>query len=131
MLKNILIIDDSKLMRERIHFLLNEFNSVCNIIEAADSFEGERLVKQIRPEIVILDISMPERNGIEFLYALNGHYDNSTIIVLTNFSSDLYKQKVEELGASYFISKHEDFESLQIIVRKILNNGKGSRASGF
>ncbi len=131
MLKNILIIDDSKLMRERIHFLLKEFQSSCNIIEAADSFEGERLVKQIKPEIVILDISMPERNGIEFLYALKGNYDNSTIIVFTNFSSDLYKQKVEELGASYFLSKHEDIESLQIIVGKILTNGNDRRASGF
>ncbi len=120
MLQKILIIDDSKMMRARTRLLLEDFESQLEIYEAADAFEAERIILNVNPDIILLDISMPGKNGLELLKDINDLHLSSVVIIFSNFASEQYKSKSMELGADFFVCKHESFEELPEIIGKIL-----------
>lgn len=131
MRKKLLLIDDSKMMRERTLAVIEDFKDRLTILEAADAFEAERVILQSNPDILLLDISMPGKNGLELLKDLNDLNFSSIVIVFSNFASDQYKLRAKELGADFFVCKHESFEELPHILEGILGGNIRSRASGL
>ena len=117
----IVIADDSSLMRDRIKSLLNGLKEKLVIHEAENGLDALKLIKDIKPDLSILDIRMPEMNGIEVLMKIRELKMKTKICILTNYAYPQYKKKCFEAGTDYFLSKSEEFEEIKIIISEMLN----------
>lgn len=108
----VFIADDSRIMRERLISMLNEFNEIDIIGEAHDGLGAIEGIRTLEPDFLILDIRMPKGNGIEVLRNIKDQNLPITIAVFTNFPTPQYQTKCMALGADYFFDKSEDFEKL-------------------
>jgi DNA-binding NarL/FixJ family response regulator len=120
----IVIADDSSLLRERIKSLLNGLKEELVIYEAENGMEALKLIKDKKPDLAILDIRMPEMNGIEVLKNIRELKMKTKICILTNYPYPQYKNKSFEAGADYFLSKTEEFEEINIIINNLLKDKK-------
>ncbi|MCH8080533.1 MAG: response regulator transcription factor [Proteobacteria bacterium] len=105
----ILIIDDSRILRERLSTMLNEIDDVVIVGEAAYAAEGLDLVSSCNPDFVILDISLPDVGGIEVLKEIKKNYTDLRVAILTNYPYPSYRTRCKELGADYFFDKSLEF----------------------
>jgi YesN/AraC family two-component response regulator len=112
----IVIADDSSLMRDRIKSLLNVLKEKLVIYEAENGLEALKLIKDKKPDLAILDIRMPEMNGIEVLKKIRELKMKTKTCILTNYPYPQYKKKCFEEGADSFLSKTEDFEDIKIVI---------------
>jgi len=116
----IVIADDSSLLRDRIKNLLNGLKEKLVLYEAENGVEALKLIKDEKPDLAILDIRMPEMNGIEVLKKIRELNMKTKICILTNYAYPQYKKKCFEAGADYFLSKTEEFEDIKIVITDML-----------
>ncbi|HBH83348.1 MAG TPA: response regulator [Bacteroidales bacterium] len=116
----IVIADDSALWRDRIKSILIDINKVFVVGEAENGTDALKIIMEKEPDLAIIDIRMPEMNGIELLKKIRELKMNVKIIMLTNYPYPQYRKRCLEAGADYFLSKTEDFEQIETIVRDIL-----------
>jgi len=120
----IVIADDSSLLRDRIRSLLNSINHNSVVYEAENGVEALQLIREEEPDLAILDIRMPEMNGIEVLKKIREMKMKVKVCILTNYDYPIYKKRCFEAGADYFLRKTENFEDINIIVTGLIHNGK-------
>jgi len=108
----VFIADDSRIMRERLIGMLNEFNEIDIIGEAHDGLGAIEGIRTLEPDLLILDIRMPKGNGMDVLKSIQNQNLPLTVAVFTNFPTPQYQKKCMALGADYFFDKSEDFEKL-------------------
>ena len=116
----IVVADDSSLLRDRIKSLLNSYNNISMIYEAGNGVEALQLIREKKPDLAIIDIRMPEMNGIEVLKKIRELDLKVKVCILTNYSYPQYKRRCFEAGADYFLSKTEDFEDINIVISDML-----------
>ncbi|MEO7924235.1 MAG: response regulator [Chitinophagaceae bacterium] len=107
--KTILIVDDNLNFVDRMISLLQEVINVGEIHTAVDYDEARRLLAQEEPDIVLLDINLPGKNGIELLKMIKKNSSDCEVIMITNHADDYYRQQCYEQGAKYFLDKSNDF----------------------
>jgi len=117
--KKVLLVDDSRIVRERLAALISELPGVVLIGEASNVSEGVKKIRQLRPHIVVLDISMPGGNGIQVLEAVRKRGRAPHIIMLTNFAHEAYRERCLELGAEYFFDKSAEFENAVETIKEL------------
>ncbi len=122
-LQTYLIVDDSAVIRRRLVSLLSEIEGVKLIGEAVDAVEGAAQIRELHPDVVILDIRMPERSGIGLLEDVKNDPDNPTFIVLTNYPYAAYRKRCLDLGATHFFDKSTEFTELENVVREMAQVG--------
>jgi DNA-binding NarL/FixJ family response regulator len=111
----IIIADDSSLLRDRIKSLLNGLKEKLVIYEAENGVEALKLIKDKKPDLAILDIRMPEMNGIEVLKKIRELKMKTKVCILTSYPYPQYRKRCHEAGADYFLSKTDDFEDIKIV----------------
>ena len=112
----IALVDDSLLIQDYIKRALMRIKG-CNLVGiASDGLEGLLMIQMLRPDVVLLDVRMPLKNGIEVLSELRK--TNSTIIVImfTADSSPGLREKCLREGANYFVDKTEFRQLIEIFV---------------
>ena len=122
--KIILIIDDSSLIVERLINILRDLRNVDSIKLAATGAEASVLLEQSQPEIIFLDIHLPDKSGIELLNKIRTESPEIIVIMFTNEGNDFYKTLCFELGANYFIDKSKDFELIPDIISSLTTDQK-------
>jgi DNA-binding NarL/FixJ family response regulator len=120
----VLIADDSRLMRERIRETISIFSSVEIVSETETGLQTLEELFKHNPDLAILDIRMPDRNGLEILKEYRKKNKKTIIVILTNYAYDQYKDRAFENGADYFFSKSEDFDKISAVVAKILRDNE-------
>ncbi len=115
----IFIADDSSLIRERLAALLSEIKSVELVGQARDVRETIEGVRCLRPDVVILDIRMPGRNGVEALKAIRALKMTPIIIMLTAFPGPQYREKCLAAGADYFFDKAAEFDRVAEVLEEM------------
>ena len=118
----ILIVDDNLLFTERMIDILHELNNIRYINVASDYNEACRIVKHEMPDLVLLDINLPGKNGIDFLRLIKEENKKCTVVMLTNHSDDYYRQLCKQIGADHFLDKSNDFARVPEIVSRIHAN---------
>jgi DNA-binding NarL/FixJ family response regulator len=121
-LMKIIIADDSSLWRDRIKSLLESINNVHVEGEAENGVEALQLIRKIEPDLAILDIRMPEMNGIEVLKKIREMGLQTKVCILTNYPYKQYKERCIAAGTDYFIDKNLDIQQLLDIIFKLANN---------
>lgn len=109
----IMIVDDHKMIREGLKTLL-EFDENIKVISEADNGK-ECLMKltSVKPDIILLDINMPEMNGIETLKALHRKKKHPKVLILTVHNEIEYLMKAVDIGVDGYILK--DSESAELL----------------
>lgn len=116
----VLIADDSQVIRERLIRLLADLEGIEIIGEAKDGNEALGLITDKRPDVVVLDIWMPDKNGIEVLKTIRLKDQSTTIIMLSNDASVQHRLRCLKDGANYFLHKSKDFEKLLEILEGLI-----------
>lgn len=119
----LLIADDSSLMRERIKNQVKDFDQVTIVGEADNGRTAMEMIRKLDPDLVILDLHMPEIGGMEVLKKIKDDKMKTKVCILTNYSYPHYRTKCLALGADYFLSKSDDFEKTNFVIADILKVG--------
>lgn len=116
---NILLADDHKMVREGIRCLLENVPEFNVVGEAADGYECISLVNKTKPNIVLLDIDMPDMNGMEALRVIKEQKMICKVIMLTRHNEIDYLMKALEIGCDGYILKESSFETLLKAIFKV------------
>lgn len=119
---SILIVDDHESFVQRMIGLLEEIENISSIHTAPDFNEAFSLVREEQPDVILLDISLPGKSGIELLQKIKENSIDCTVIMISNLSATYYKQECEKLGANYFLDKTNDFELVPAIITSFYLN---------
>ena len=102
---NVLIVEDSIFFRETLaRILVNSFPSVT-VTEAANGWEAFRAIKAKTPELIFMDIGLPEENGIQLTQKIKEDFPEIAIIVISNYDTADYEKAALGAGATVFMSK--------------------------
>ena len=96
------MVDDNMGFVERMKGLLDEISQIGYINVASDYNEASMYVSEDKPDIVLLDINLPGKNGIEILKKIRISGHQCKVIMLTNHADEYYRQQCKELGADFF-----------------------------
>ena len=115
--KTVFIVDDSTVVRDRLAQMISSLPGVDLVGQADISFEAIEALRRLRPNCAVLDISMPGGSGIHVLETIKREQPALSVIMLTNFAQDQYRQKCLALGADYFFDKTTQFEKVLDVLR--------------
>ena len=119
----IMLADDHLLMREGIRKLL-EFDGTIKVVEEAS--DGEECIEKIKvsePEVLLLDINMPKKNGIEVLKIIKDEKIDVKVLILTVHNEIEYLIKAVDIGVDGYILKDSESSELKKAIRAV-NNGE-------
>ena len=117
---NILIVDDHPIVRQGLTELVNHENDLIVCGQAEDANQAMKSVKELKPDIVIVDISLKETSGMELIKDLNVQYPKLPVLALSMHDESLYAERVLRAGAKGYIMKAEATEKVIMAIRKIL-----------
>jgi two-component system invasion response regulator UvrY len=120
----ILIADDHELMRRGLRSILSEAFPELTVGEAADARQTLEAVARHSWDMVLLDINMPGRSGIDVLQDLKQLYPKLPVIMLTAFPEKDFAVRAFKLGCSGYICKQSASDELMAAVRKALAGGR-------
>ena len=103
---SIVIIDDHPIVREGLKTFLGLLNQLEVVGEASTADEGLAVVKNTQPELVLLDLQLPDYSGLKLIPKLRSLNSNVKIVVLTSFLDEESVREAMQLGATGFLVKH-------------------------
>ena len=118
----ILVIDDEDFVRERIRSTLEENGH--NISEAEEGEQGMKLIKEKKFDIILLDVNMPKKGGIQTLMEISKSYSNLKIVIISGkvpHDSDAFFKLIKQYGASDIVFKPFTKDQLIEVVNKQIN----------
>jgi DNA-binding NarL/FixJ family response regulator len=119
--KRILVVDDNPAIRGALRKIL-EFTdgwTVCG--EAVNGGDGVEKTKQLQPDLVVLDLSMPVMNGLDAARLLHQYNPNLPVILCSVHSDDLLQRDAAAAGVSAIVSKAHNMETLIHKARELLS----------
>ena len=119
----VLLADDQELIRESLGFVLNAQSDITIVGMAKNGREAIELVRSERPDVVLMDIRMPEVDGVECTRLIKSAYPNIKVIVLTTFDDDEYVFNALRFGASGYLLKGVSVADLTNAVREVVRGG--------
>lgn len=109
----VLVVDDHRLFRQGLIGLMKTRRDLVDVIgEAASGREAVRLTGVLMPDVVLMDISMPEGGGIEATAQIRANYPDTAVVILTASESDEDLYRAVQLGVSGYLFKNLDAEQL-------------------
>lgn len=120
----IALVDDHKLVRNGIKSLLEEEEDIVVVAEGSNGLEAIEVVKGIEPDILIIDVRMPEMNGIEAVGKMQLLNTSSKAIVLSMHDSEDYIIQSIKAGASGYLLKDTDKKEFVKAIRTVYAGGK-------
>jgi DNA-binding NarL/FixJ family response regulator len=115
----VLLADDQELVRSGFRLILELADGIDVVGEAADGREAVQLAKELQPDVVLMDVRMPELDGIEAIGRLRQAGVDARVLVLTTFDLDEYVYAAMRAGASGFLLKDAPREQLVAAVRTV------------
>jgi DNA-binding NarL/FixJ family response regulator len=119
----VLLADDERLVRTGFRMILRDEPGIEVVAEAADGTEAVTLAAQVRPDVVLMDIRMPNLNGIEATRRIVATPDAPRVLVLTTFDHDKYVFDALAAGASGFLLKDAPEQQLLAAIRVVAGGG--------
>ncbi len=115
---NILLVDDEQDYSETMGFwLMSRGHSVKNVFRGKEALA---LLDKEVPDIVLLDINMPEMNGIETLRQIRKLNKDVPVIMVTAYGNEEQLKEAKDLGASGFFNKSDDFTEAAKLIKEVL-----------
>ena len=118
---SILIVDDHPIVRQGLTELINHEDDLVVCSQAEDAPEAMGVIKALKPDMVIVDISLKETSGMELIKDINVQYPNLPVLALSMHDESLYAERALCAGAKGYIMKAEATERVITAIRKILS----------
>ncbi|CAB3730907.1 MULTISPECIES: response regulator [Achromobacter] len=120
----VMLADDHTLLREGLRRLLEQAGDISVQGEAANGAEALKLLEQRAWDLLVLDMSMPGRNGVDLIRQIKSGHPDVPILVLTMHGEQQYAIQAIKAGASGFLTKDIAAEELVQAVRKVAGGGR-------
>jgi two-component system response regulator NreC len=119
----LLIADDHAVLRDGLKLLLNRQPDMEVVGEAGDGEEALKKVRQLNPDVVLMDLSMPNVNGVEATEAIKRSHPHVKVLVLTVHEGDIYLQPALKAGARGYIVKRAAAEEVVDAIHVVVKGG--------
>jgi DNA-binding NarL/FixJ family response regulator len=101
----VLTVDDHPLLREGIKAIIDQAPDMEMVAQAANGREAIQQFRKVRPDVTLMDVQMPELDGIEALIAIRNEFPDARVIVLTTYQGDVQAMRALKAGAHAFLLK--------------------------
>jgi DNA-binding NarL/FixJ family response regulator len=115
------IVDDSPIFIERLLGMLEGMLPPDRISHAGTYAEALDRIAGHPPDILLLDVNLPDKSGIELLRVVRARYPAIVVIMISNQSTDSYRTVCARLGATAFLDKSAEFERIPALIAAILD----------
>jgi DNA-binding NarL/FixJ family response regulator len=119
----VLLADDHAIIRDGLKQILADTGDLVVAGEAADGFEVLRKVREQDWDVVVLDMSMPGKSGIELIKQIKAERPRLSILVLSVHNEEQYAARALKAGASGYLTKESDAEQVVSVIRKLARGG--------
>lgn len=120
----VLIVDDHAIVRQGLRRILGEANGIRVCADAANGAEALRKYRAEKPDIVLLDISMPEKNGLDTLKHIMEANGAARVLILSMYPEEQYAVRLMKAGASGYMTKDTAPEQLVEAIHKVMGGQK-------
>ena len=117
----VLIVDDHPMMREGLAQLIEHEPDLCAAHQADNAAQALQMIAADLPDLVLLDISLPDKNGLEVIKDVHALYPALPILVVSMHDETLYAERVLRAGGRGYIMKQEGGEKLMKAIRQVLS----------
>lgn len=108
----VFITDDSEIILEKIPQMLQKIGGIQIVGIARDSANTLKTVKELQPDVIVLDVILPDKSGIDTLKIIKEEKLVPIVIMFTNYPLREYSRRCFELGADFFYDKSKEFGEL-------------------
>ena len=119
--RKVLIVDDHPLLRDGLAKVINQQADLAVCGEAADARAGLAAAAQLRPDVVIADLTMDEGNGLDLIKDLHLRQPGLPVLVLSMHHENLYAERAVRAGARGYVMKREPIDAVLAALRKVLS----------
>lgn len=119
---SLLLADDDPSFRRLVKRLLEDQDPYANVIgEAGDGEEAVRLARELRPDVILMDIAMPRLGGLEAVRRAKAELPDTKIIMVTFHGEEAYRKAAEDSGADAFVLKKSLSTELVPAIRRVVS----------
>jgi DNA-binding NarL/FixJ family response regulator len=119
--KQLLIVDDHPMMREGLAQLISREKDLTVCGEADTAHEALTKTGQLKPDLVIVDITLPGRSGLELIKDIQAMHSGTLLLVVSMHEESLYAERVLRAGARGYVMKQEGGKKLLEAIRQVLS----------
>ncbi|HEX4638886.1 MAG TPA: response regulator transcription factor [Chthoniobacterales bacterium] len=120
--RRIVIVDDHPLFRKGLEQLINSSDHAFHVCgEATDAAEGMTVIRELKPDLAIVDLSLPGANGIELLKNVRAEFPKLPVLILSMHDESLYALRALRAGAQGYVMKQEALENVIVAIREVLS----------
>jgi DNA-binding NarL/FixJ family response regulator len=120
----VLLADDHYIVRAGLRRIIEEADDISVVAEASDGREAVRMARETEPDVAIIDISMPDVDGLEVINQVACHLPKLAVIMLTMYEEEQYVVRAIGAGAKGYITKRSAPEQLVNAIRKVHDGGR-------
>lgn len=125
----VLIVDDHQVMRKGIRALLENDPAWLVCGEAENGRQAVEKARELRPDLIILDLTMPEMNGLEAARQIRNSSPDAKIVIFSMHESPQVRKESRDAGANAFVSKSALGDELSSVSKKLLDPAAGSSSA--
>lgn len=118
----ILLADDQKEMRNNLLKLIEKEPDMKVVAESESGEETLKLTREIMPDVVIMDVVMPDMNGVEVTRQIKGAFPTVKILAVSMYSDKRFVDGMFDAGASGYLIKDDAFHEIAVAIRHVMAN---------
>src|SRR5678816_3057138 len=115
----IMTVDDHPVLRQGIAALISDQPDMTLVAEATNGREAIQQFRAHRPDVTLMDLQMPEMNGLDAMIAIRGEFAEARIIVLTTYTGDVQARRALQAGARAYLLKNSLHKELLDTIRAV------------
>lgn len=121
---NIIIVDDHPIFRAGLKQIIDEQSNMRVCGEAKNGQELYKIIRQLKWDIIVLDISLPDENGLDILKQIKYEFPEALILILSNYSEEQFAIRAFKAGAYGYMTKESAPREILKALKKIMNRKK-------
>jgi DNA-binding NarL/FixJ family response regulator len=119
--KRVLIVDDHPILRKGLSMMINQEADLAVCGEAEDAHKAMELIDRVKPDLVIVDISLPGVDGVELLKNIKARFGDLPALVVSMHDESLFAERALRAGARGYIMKQEALDDVLTAIRRVLH----------
>jgi CheY-like chemotaxis protein len=127
---SVVLCDDVAEMRALLRYTLEDDPAVCVVGEAENGVEGARMIAELKPDVVLLDLAMPEMDGLEAIPEIASSSPHTGIIVFSGFAADRMSESAIRSGADRYLEKGAPLDAVISAVHEVAESRRSGGGGG-
>ena len=122
-MKRLVLIDDHPIMRHGLAQLVRAEDGLDVVGEAGSAREGLEVVGRLKPDLAVIDLTLPDKNGLELVKDIRALHPTTQCLVLSMHDETLYGERALRAGARGYVMKEEAADNLVTAIHKVISGG--------